>query len=173
MCSLPNFSIPGHTAFRQTPSQSHKTMSTEMADQTSINFGQIFAVAVIGYLVFRWFTSPNSLSTQSSSRNAGRQVNPAHVEQVAQMFPQLDRRNIMWDLQRNGGSVQATTERILMGRGLDNVRHCSFTPIMTRPCSDGTCVILRRELTLYSHLHLSNLKYHVRQPLQAHQPQLK
>lgn len=27
----------------------------------------------------------------------------------------------MWDLQRNGGSVQATTERVLMGRGLDVV----------------------------------------------------
>ncbi|KAI4163282.1 MAG: hypothetical protein LQ342_003017 [Letrouitia transgressa] len=27
------------------------------------------------------------------------------------MFPQLSRRDIQWDLQRNGGSVQATTER--------------------------------------------------------------
>ncbi|KAF1353842.1 hypothetical protein BDV97DRAFT_396647 [Delphinella strobiligena] len=108
-----------------------------MADQTSINFGQIFAVAVIGYLVFRWFTSPNSPSTQSSSRNAGRQVNAAHVEQVAQMFPQLDRRNIMWDLQRNGGSVQATTERILMGRGLDNPPP-SFQPQIPRPAATTT-----------------------------------
>ena len=96
-----------------------------MADETSINFGQIFAVAVIGYLVFRWFTSPTSPSTQSSSRNAaGRQVSPAHVETVAQMFPQLDRRTIMWDLQRNGGSVPATTERILSGRSLDSVCAC-------------------------------------------------
>jgi len=29
----------------------------------------------------------------------------------------------MWDLQRNGGSVPATTERILSGRGLDAVSH--------------------------------------------------
>jgi hypothetical protein len=27
----------------------------------------------------------------------------------------------MWDLQRNGGSVAATTERILTGRGLETV----------------------------------------------------
>ena len=27
----------------------------------------------------------------------------------------------MWDLQRNGGSVAATTERVLSGRGLDVV----------------------------------------------------
>ncbi|RVX68660.1 hypothetical protein B0A52_07087 [Exophiala mesophila] len=35
------------------------------------------------------------------------------------MFPQLSRRDIMWDLHRNRGSVQATTERVLTGRGLD------------------------------------------------------
>ncbi len=37
------------------------------------------------------------------------------------MFPQLSRRDIMWDLQRNGGSVAATTERVLGGRGLERV----------------------------------------------------
>ncbi|GMF70809.1 unnamed protein product [Aspergillus oryzae] len=37
------------------------------------------------------------------------------------MFPQLSTRDIMWDLQRNGGNVAATTERILTGRGLETV----------------------------------------------------
>ena len=37
------------------------------------------------------------------------------------MFPQLSTRDIIWDLQRNGGSVAATTERILTGRGLEVV----------------------------------------------------
>lgn len=46
---------------------------------------------------------------------------PRLVDQVAQMFPQLGRRDVAWDLQRNGGSVAATTERILGGRGLDVV----------------------------------------------------
>ena len=42
------------------------------------------------------------------------------VERIQQMFPQADRRSILWDLQRNGGSIQTTTERILAGR-LDTV----------------------------------------------------
>ncbi|KAK1782524.1 hypothetical protein QBC45DRAFT_224166 [Copromyces sp. CBS 386.78] len=40
----------------------------------------------------------------------------AAVETVQQMFPQVDRRTILWDLQRHGGNLQATTERILAGR---------------------------------------------------------
>lgn len=50
------------------------------------------------------------------------------VEQVAAMFPQLDRRTIAWDLQRNGGNVSATTERVLAGRGLD-APPVSFQPV--------------------------------------------
>lgn len=90
-----------------------------MSEQT-LNIPQIIAVVLVGFLAIRWFLSPSS-SQSGSSRNAGRQINPAHVEQILQMFPQLDRRSIMWDLQRNGGSVQATTERLLNGRTLDNV----------------------------------------------------
>lgn len=92
-----------------------------MASET-INFGQIFAVAVVGFLLYRWFSGPTPPSSQSSGRNGGRQVNPEHVETVAAMFPQLDRRAIIWDLHRNGGSVQATIERLLGGRSLDTVR---------------------------------------------------
>lgn len=33
----------------------------------------------------------------------------------------------MWDLQRNGGSMPATMERILAGRGLDAVRRPLFS----------------------------------------------
>ena len=48
-------------------------------------------------------------------------ANPADIEQIAQMFPQIPRRDIMWDLQRNGGSVSATTERVLGTGGLERV----------------------------------------------------
>ena len=89
-----------------------------MASET-INFGQIFAVAVVGFLLYRWFSGPALPSSTSSGRNGGRQVNPEHVEAVAQMYPQLDRRAIIWDLHRNGGSVQATVERLLGGRSLE------------------------------------------------------
>jgi len=39
------------------------------------------------------------------------------------MFPQVGRREVLWDLQRNGGSVAATSERILSG-GLERVSFC-------------------------------------------------
>lgn len=38
------------------------------------------------------------------------------VQRIQQMFPQVERRSILWDLQRNGGNIQSTTERILAGR---------------------------------------------------------
>ncbi|KAJ5245703.1 hypothetical protein N7489_005799 [Penicillium chrysogenum] len=62
----------------------------------------------------------------------GNVVDPAQVEQIAQMFPQLSTRDIMWDLQRNGGSVAATTERILTGRGLETPPP-SFQPQVAIP----------------------------------------
>jgi coupling of ubiquitin conjugation to ER degradation protein 1 len=37
------------------------------------------------------------------------------------MFPQFDRRQIAWDLERNRGNMAATTERVLSGRGLETV----------------------------------------------------
>ncbi|CAK7208131.1 hypothetical protein SEUCBS140593_000056 [Sporothrix eucalyptigena] len=44
----------------------------------------------------------------------------AAVEHIQQIFPYADRRDIWWDLRRNGLNVAATTERILAGR-LDTV----------------------------------------------------
>ncbi|KIH90177.1 coupling of ubiquitin conjugation to ER degradation protein 1 [Sporothrix brasiliensis 5110] len=40
----------------------------------------------------------------------------AAVEQIQQIFPYADRREVWWDLRRNGVNVAATTERILAGR---------------------------------------------------------
>lgn len=90
--------------------------------QTSINIPQLIAVALVGFLAIRWFMNkPGSGSSPSSpSSSRGRQVDPSKVDQVSAMFPQLDQRTIAWDLHRNGGSVAATTERVLSGRGLDN-----------------------------------------------------
>lgn len=92
-------------------------------NQTSINIPQIIAVAIVGFLAIRWFLNkPSTSSNQTTSRTtaSGRQVDLTKVAQVSAMFPQLDRRTIAWDLQRNGGNVAATTERVLMGRGLEN-----------------------------------------------------
>ncbi|KAI5235683.1 AMFR protein-like protein [Aureobasidium subglaciale] len=115
-----------------------------MASET-INFGQIFAVAVVGFLLYRWFSGPTLPSSQSSGRNGGRQVNPEHVEAVAQMYPQLDRRAIIWDLHRNGGSVQATVERLLGGRTLETpppsfqppIPRAAAPPAASRPVAEA------------------------------------
>lgn len=92
--------------------------------QASFTVPQLIVVLIIGFLVIRWIFFSSSAPNQSSGGHAaGRsRVTQAQVDQVAQMFPQFSAREIMWDLQRNGGSVQATTERILSGRGLDMVR---------------------------------------------------
>jgi CUE domain len=72
--------------------------------------------------------SSRSSSGDGASRRNGQRFTPAQVEQITQVFPQLNRRDIMWDLQRNGGSVAATTERILGGRGLEPVRQATPVP---------------------------------------------
>ena len=94
--------------------------------QQTINIPGLLVVAFFSFLAIRWYLSSSSSSTRtapaSGARNAGgSRINPAQVDQIAQMFPQLSRREIMWDLQRNGGNMAATTERVLSGRGLEQV----------------------------------------------------
>ncbi|MCJ1284587.1 hypothetical protein MMC26_003920 [Xylographa opegraphella] len=106
-------------------------MSTSTSN-TSLNLPQLILVLVLSGLAIRYFFfrpsphSPSSPSARTRPPSTGRAANPQHVEQIAHMFPQVGRREIIWDLQRNGGSVAATTERIL-GRGLE-VPPPSFQP---------------------------------------------
>lgn len=88
--------------------------------QTSINLPQLIAVAVVGFLAFRWFMSkPGDGSNTPPPPTRGNVLDIPKINQVSAVFPQLDRRSIAWDLQRNGGNVSATTERVLGGRGLE------------------------------------------------------
>lgn len=100
-------------------------MSSSVDEEATISIPSLAFVAVLGYFIYRYFFSSSrsnaDRSHTSSSRNNGLRFTPAQVDQIAQMFPQLSRRDIMWDLHRNGGSVQATTERVLTGQGLDAV----------------------------------------------------
>lgn len=92
-----------------------------MADQSqTLNIPSLIIVLVVFTLTIRYFFFTPSSSTSVSSSAAGRRFNPENVERIANMFPQIGRREIIWDLQRNGGSVTATTERIL-GAGLEAV----------------------------------------------------
>ena len=94
-------------------------MSTE-DEEATISIPSLIVVGVLLYFSYRYFFSSRS-SAGSSGASNGLRFTAAQVEQISSMFPQLSRRDIMWDLHRNRGSVQATTERVLMGRGLDPV----------------------------------------------------
>ena len=131
-------------------------MSEQATDhaQASLNIPQLVAFVVISALIVRWLffssssaangagsnnthdgTSSSSLSSSSSPTHvtiAGRRIAERHVEQIQVVFPQYNRREILWDLVRNGGSPAATMERILGGRGLDTVctKKKIFFPIL-------------------------------------------
>jgi coupling of ubiquitin conjugation to ER degradation protein 1 len=92
------------------------------AEQT-INLPQLLVLTIIGFLAIRWYFSSRTPDRAAHNRSTGNtnRVNLAHVEQLLQMFPQLDRRTIMWELQRNGGNVAMITEKVLSGRTLETV----------------------------------------------------
>ncbi|MDI1488723.1 MAG: hypothetical protein OHK93_007999 [Ramalina farinacea] len=89
-------------------------------DQT-VSIPSLLLLAALGALAVKYFLfpSPTSASASNPTTTTRGQANPADVEQIANMFPQIPRRDIMWDLQRTGGSVAGTTERILGRGGLD------------------------------------------------------
>ncbi|KAF1925238.1 uncharacterized protein M421DRAFT_262926 [Didymella exigua CBS 183.55] len=90
-----------------------------MAEQ-SINIPQVVVFAVVAFLVYRWYSSKPSASGTRPTAIRSTRIDPAQIDTVAQMFPQLNRRDIAWDLQSNGGNAAATTERVLSGRSLDS-----------------------------------------------------
>jgi coupling of ubiquitin conjugation to ER degradation protein 1 len=91
-----------------------------MADE-QVSFTSLVLIVVLGGLVIRYLFFPSS-ATASSGANRTRdsaaisRAREAAVERIQQMFPQFDRRTILWELQRNGGNMATTTERILSGR---------------------------------------------------------
>lgn len=84
-------------------------------------------LVIIGFIVRYLFFNGGSPAPQSSrSPEAILRARELAVERIQQMFPQAERRSILWDLQRNGGNIQTTTERILAGR-LETVSRMSLT----------------------------------------------
>jgi coupling of ubiquitin conjugation to ER degradation protein 1 len=115
--------------------------------QATLNIPSLAVLIIVGFLAVRWiFSSGTQTETDgrtsgragAASRGQGPRVNPVHVDTLAAMFPQLDRRNIIWDLQRNGGNVQATTERVLSGRGLETVSS-SARPLSKFEAQSSNC----------------------------------
>ncbi|PFH56895.1 hypothetical protein XA68_15809 [Ophiocordyceps unilateralis] len=85
-------------------------------DQISLPY--LAAILLVSGLMIRYlfFSGPPVRRLATTSPEAAMRSREAAVERIQQMFPQTERRSILWDLQRNGGSIQSTTERILAGR---------------------------------------------------------
>ncbi|KAI1409681.1 hypothetical protein F5Y13DRAFT_203333 [Hypoxylon sp. FL1857] len=88
-----------------------------MADE-QVSFTSLILIIVLGGLIIRYLFFSPSTPTPRPVRDAqsASRAREAAVERIQQMFPQVDRRTILWDLHRNGGNIAATTERILSGR---------------------------------------------------------
>ncbi|KAL2023017.1 hypothetical protein VTK56DRAFT_3927 [Thermocarpiscus australiensis] len=98
--------------------------------QAQINLPSLVVILVLSGLIIRYLFGSGAAgaaaggdsSRSSRSRSGGDPAaalvrsREAAVERIQQMFPQVDRRTLLWDLQRTGGSIAATTERILQGR---------------------------------------------------------
>lgn len=85
-----------------------------------ISIPTLVVVVVLGGLVFKYLFWPSNASSGGASGQgrdslSQQRQREAAVERIQQMFPQVERRTILWDLQRNGGSIAATTEKILSG----------------------------------------------------------
>lgn len=133
-----------------------------MSDQQqTLSIPSLLLLAAFTALTIRYFffTKPSTATPRANPRGA----NPADVEQVVTMFPQIGRREIIWDLQRNGGSVAATTERVLSRGGLDavsgallaidpvdcTVSRADYEAVYSRRFrSSLLCLLLRRLVTL-------------------------
>ncbi|OHE90723.1 CUE domain-containing protein [Colletotrichum orchidophilum] len=76
----------------------------------------VMILLVTAFVIRFLFFSPAPPPAPRQSAASVLRTREAAVERIQQMFPQVDRRTILWDLQRNGGNIQATSERILAGR---------------------------------------------------------
>ncbi|KAK2063536.1 hypothetical protein LY76DRAFT_588431 [Colletotrichum caudatum] len=82
-----------------------------------ISLPYLVVILLVTAFVIRFlFFSPAPPPAPRQSAQSVLRMREAAVERIQQMFPQVERRTILWDLQRNGGNIQATSERILAGR---------------------------------------------------------
>lgn len=75
-------------------------------------------LVILGFIIrYLFFNGAGSNAGAQSSRSpeARLRAGEVAVERIQQMFPQAERRSILWDLQRNGMNIQTTIERILGG----------------------------------------------------------
>ncbi|RMZ75172.1 hypothetical protein DV738_g5620, partial [Chaetothyriales sp. CBS 135597] len=110
-------------------------MVSSEEEEATLSIPSLILVGILIFFTYQFFFT--SRSSSSSRANNGLNFTSTQVEQVSAVFPHLNRRDIMWDLHRNGGSVQATTERVLSGRGLESAPP-SFQPPITFAAPSST-----------------------------------
>ncbi|KAJ6264263.1 Coronin-2B [Drechslerella dactyloides] len=102
----------------------------------SPSLSQLIFCALVVLLVYRYLTSSPQAQDAGHTRSSGttNSTVPADaVEALRAMFPQVSVAAIWWDLERNGGSVEATTEKILAEGSLPEVSPGSFFLPCTNP----------------------------------------
>ena len=82
-------------------------------ETTTLNIPSLLAFTALTILAIRYFFFSPTSSTSSSTAQRAPRIPPDRIDTLSSMFPQVSRRDIEWDLRRNGGNVQATTERVL------------------------------------------------------------
>ncbi|EOO03841.1 putative cue domain-containing protein [Phaeoacremonium minimum UCRPA7] len=87
-----------------------------MSNEQQINVPSLIVILVLSGLIVRYlfFSAPTPQQPRDSA--AALRQREAACERIQQMFPQVDRRTVLWNLSRDGNNVAATTERILAGR---------------------------------------------------------
>ncbi|KAI5868567.1 hypothetical protein GGS23DRAFT_609263 [Durotheca rogersii] len=88
-----------------------------MADE-QVSLASLILIVVIGGLIIRYLFSSSPAPPQRQTRDtqSASRAREIAVDRIQQMFPQVDRRTVLWDLSHNGGNIAVTTERILSGR---------------------------------------------------------
>ncbi|KAI9719346.1 MAG: hypothetical protein M1828_006247 [Chrysothrix sp. TS-e1954] len=91
----------------------------EQASQATVSVPTLIVCGVLLFFTVGYFYKSSSASTSSSaypSASGARQRRPVpwdEIETIITMFPQVQARDVEYDLLRNGGSVQATSETVL------------------------------------------------------------
>lgn len=90
-------------------------MTMGMAKE-DLNLGTLVLAIVIAYVIVRhmFFKSPEPPTPRDLQ--AIQRMREDAAQRILQIFPHVDRRSVLWDLQHTGGNVDVTTERILSGR---------------------------------------------------------
>lgn len=112
----------------------HTQTEIKMANDGQFGLPSLLVAIVIAGLIYKyaWPAGGNGHDAAAGGSNGARdsasqaRQREAAVERIQQMFPQVDRRTILWDLQRNGGSIATTTERILSGTVQPVSHHCCW-----------------------------------------------